>query len=215
MKLRRRQCAFTLIELMLAMTFIVMLSMTLYTALRVGIRARASAAGATESIRAASIVASLIRQDLESILPPTGTYAGPFIGAKDDITFYTIGRDDPNDDSPLSEGLRQVELVLRTDVSPPALVRRVTRNLQPAATSQYTEEVLCRDVRALALHYWDGSTWQETWDSTAMGDVLPMAVSVTVDVNDAARPDGPPRRVSVMVSLSCAKPSDVSSMGGL
>jgi hypothetical protein len=211
----KRSRAFTLIELMLAMTFIVMLSMTLYTAMRVGIRARASAANATDSIRAASIVAGLVRQDLESIPPPTGTYAGPFMGVKDDVTFYTIGRDDPNDDSPLSEGIRQVELVLRTDVAPPALVRRVTRNLQPAATSQYTEEVLCRDVRGLSLRYWDGSMWEENWDSTAMGDVLPLAVWVTVDVGDAGRPDAPPRRVSVVVPLACAKPSDVSTIGGL
>jgi prepilin-type N-terminal cleavage/methylation domain-containing protein len=206
--------AFTLIELMLAMVFIAMLTMTLYTALRVGIRARASAAGATDSVRATAIVANLVRQDLESVLPPTGTYAGPFIGVKDDVQFCTIGRDDALDESPLAEGLRRVELVLRTDVGSPALVRRVTRNLQPASTEEFQEEVLCRDVRAFGLQYWDGSMWQESWDSTTVGDVLPMAVGITMEIGDPARPDAPPRKTTIVVPLACAQPA-TSTMGGL
>ena len=211
---RPRVRAFTLIELMLAMVFIVMLTMTLYTALRVGIRARASATSATDPGRATAIVAGLVRQDLESVQPPTGTYAGPFVGVKDDVQFCTIGRDDSLSDSPLAEGLRRVELVLRTDLQPPALVRRVTRNLQPASTEQYEEEVLCRDVRAFALQYFDGSMWQESWDSTIVGDVLPMAVGVTMEIGDPARPEAPARKTTIVVPLACAQPGS-SSLGGL
>jgi hypothetical protein len=151
---------------------------------------------------------------MESIPPPTGTYCGPFVGVNDAVQFCTIGRDEPRDDSPLAEGVRRVDLMLRSDVQPPALVRRVTRNLQPASTADYVEEVLARDVTAFSLRYFDGGMWQESWDSTVVGDVLPMAVGVIVEVGDAAKPDTPPKRVSIVVPLSCAKPADVS-MGGL
>jgi type II secretory pathway pseudopilin PulG len=209
-----KRTGFTLIELTLAMGCIVMLSVTLYASLSVALGARKSALRATAATRSASIVANLVKQDLESIPPPTGTYCGPFIGVTDAMQFCTMGRDDPHDESPLAEGVRRVELMLRSDVNPPALVRRVTRNLQPASTADYVEEVLARDVRTFSLRYFDGGMWQESWDSAVVGDVLPMAVGVMVEVGDAARADAPVRKVSIVVPLSCAKPADVS-MGGL
>jgi prepilin-type N-terminal cleavage/methylation domain-containing protein len=213
--IRLRMRGFTLIELTLAMAFIVVLSMSLYTSLRVALRARNSATTATESTRAASIVTGVVRQDFESVTPPGSIYAGPFIGVVDDVQFCTIGRDDRNDDSPLAEGIRRVELLVRADVNPPTLVRRVTRNLQPALTAEYDEEIIARDVHGLALHYFDGTTWQESWDSTAVGS-LPMAVSISFEMADPAHPQSPPRRVSSMIPLACGKPADAAStMGGL
>jgi type II secretion system protein J len=221
---RHDRRGFTLLELVLAMAFVAMLSMTLYGAMRAAFRARSSATSATESIRAASIVAALVRQDLESV-PPIGTLAAEFIGThaqgngltgdNDYVEFYSIGSDNPKDDSPLAEGIRRIELLVRTDTGSPALVRRVTRNLLTATQEHYEDEILCRNVRSFSLRYFDGTTWQESWDSTALGDVVPMAVVVVIELNDPARPDAEPKRVSCVVPLACGKPTDATTMGGL
>jgi hypothetical protein len=211
---RRQITGFTVIELTLAMALSVMLSFTLYTAMRVGIRARAAALGATEPSRAVSIVAGLLKQDLESIQPPTGILSGAFIGAVDSVQFCTIGRDDAMDQSPLAEGIRRIELFVQKDSDQPVLVRRVTRNLLPAMDAKYQDEILCRNVRDFTVRYWDGSTWQENWDSTTLDDSLPLAVSVSVEVIDPAHPNAAPRRSTSVVPLACAKPA-TTAMGGL
>ena len=221
---RPRNNGFSLLELVLAMSMAAMLALTLYTAMNVTIRAQRSAARAVEPTRAAVVACDLLRQDFESIPPPTGILAGQFVGVHqpgasggdaDAVQFCTIGADaGAADDDPLSEGIRRVELLVRTDVSPPALVRRVTRNLLASTEPLVEEEILCRNVRSFSLRYYDGYAWQESWDSTTLGDVLPIAVGITLEVGDDA--GGPsPRRISRVIELSCAKPSDVFAMEGL
>jgi prepilin-type N-terminal cleavage/methylation domain-containing protein len=223
--LRSRGRGFSLLELILAMTMAAMLALSLYTAMSVTIRARRSAALAVEPTRAAVIAADLLRRDLESVLPPTGVLAGPFIGVhlagtsggdSDTAQFCTIGADPRPIDAispPLSEGIRRVELLVIEDASPPLLVRRVTRNLLASTEPQVEDEIICRGVRSFSLRYFDGLSWQENWDSTTLGDVLPMAVSITLELDDPALQT--PRRITRVVPLSCAQPSDIFSMEGM
>jgi prepilin-type N-terminal cleavage/methylation domain-containing protein len=223
---RRRRGGFTLLELCLAMAMMAMLALTLYMAMTIALRARDSAGANVAPVRAATAAAELVRQDLESVLPPTGTLAGPFEGysngglpngRSDGITFYCVERDVALGDAPLAEGIRRVDLMVRTDVTPPILVRDVSRNLLAQADVPPDEEILCRNVRSFGLRYFDGVTWQEEWDSTTMGDVLPMAVEMTLDVDVPPLKAGgqpTPYRVIRVIPLACAKPSDVTGMGG-
>jgi hypothetical protein len=48
---------------------------------------------------------------------------------------------------------------------------------------------LCRGVFGFNLRYYDGSVWQDTWDSTTQGDVLPLAVEVTLQLDDPRQSD--------------------------
>jgi hypothetical protein len=84
----------------------------------------------------------------------------------------------------MAEGIRKIQFLVRTDVQPPALVRRVIRNLKPTVEPVAEEEIICRDVRSFSVKYFDGLAWQESWDSTTLGDVLPMSVAITLEVND-------------------------------
>jgi len=227
---RRNAPGFTLIELLLAMSMAAMLMMSLYLAMSIGMRARNSVAASIEPVRAVTIAMDLVKQDLQSVVPPasssstTATLAGPFFGVQqlnadaeaDWVSFYCIGSDSPHQDQPLSEGIRRIELGLRTDVNPPALVRRITRNLMPFVQTDPEEEVLCRNVRALKLRYFDGSMWQDEWDSTLVGDVLPMSVEITIEMADPAnRTDTPRTRTVAVVPLACAKPVDLTTQGGI
>jgi hypothetical protein len=64
-------------------------------------------------------------------------------------------------------------------------------------------------VRSFSLRYWDGTTWQETWDSTQQNDTLPLAVAVTIQVNDPLSHvllNGQPvRQIQQVIPLACGK----------
>lgn len=229
---RAARRAFSLIELTLAMAMVAMLALSLYSAFRVVTNARRSATAAVERTRALAIASDILRQDFESVPQPTGVFAGPFIGThqtgaggdNDTIEFYAFGSDPvpadapPDEQQPLAEGIRRVELYVDSSAGSPVLVRRITRNLLPSSEALGEDEIICRDVRGFSARYFDGSFWQDSWDSTTVGDVLPTAVSITLELEDPeARAAGQPgtRRVTRVFNLACAQPIDgLSGMGG-
>jgi prepilin-type N-terminal cleavage/methylation domain-containing protein len=221
----RRRAGFTLIELILSLVMVAMLAGALYMTITVAARARESTAATVAPIRTALLAADLVRQDFEGVLPPTGTLAYEFVGTSangaDSLDFYCMGNDAgwnladvpptgqelQDGPQPWSDGLRHVVLTVRTDVNPPVLVRQVTRNLLPTAPVDPDEEVLCRNVRSFTLRYFDGTTWQEEWDSVEQGDVLPLAVQMTLEVMiDSPRVGEAPRAYKVVRTfpLACA-----------
>ena len=227
---RRRHSGFTLIELTLAMAMTAMLALSMYTALSVAQQARRNASASVEQSRTISIAADILGRDFESVLPPTGQLAGPFVGIRqagasgnggdfDQMEFFSLGEDEPaRPDYPLAEGIRTIQFFVRSDAGAShALVRRVTRNLLPTIEPTAEEEVICRDVRSFSVRYFDGLAWQESWDSTTLGDVLPTSVAITLEVDDptAATREASVRRVTRVFPLSCARPVDpLSALGG-
>jgi general secretion pathway protein J len=219
----RESRGFTLLELLLAMSMAAMLALSLYTAMRVTLKSRDSANAAVDPVRTASIAMDMIQQDFESVPPPppsdasTNVLGGPFYathqpagrGDNDTIEFYSLGADpvvgDPTEASPLAEGVRKIEFYVSTDTPSPTLVRRVTRNLLPASEATYDEEILCRDVRSFSLRYYDGTAWQEDWDSSTLDDSLPNAVAITLELGNVSA-DKPSQRITRVVPLACAKP---------
>jgi prepilin-type N-terminal cleavage/methylation domain-containing protein len=181
-----RRAGFSLLELILAMSVVVALSAALYASMSVAIRAKRSAEAAVMPVRSAAVAAEVVAQDLESVLPPTGVLAGAFVGAADTLDFYCVGEDAApaaGRTDPLAEGIRHVQLALRTDTTPATLVRRVDRNVLTTVQQDPVEEVLCRNVVAFAARYFDGSAWTDTWDSTATtNNALPTAVELTLTV---------------------------------
>lgn len=63
-----------------------------------------------------------------------------------------------------------------------SLVRRVRRQLLAPITQVPEDQILCRGVMSFAARYYDGSQWTATWDSSAIGNTLPLAVEVTLEV---------------------------------
>lgn len=215
----RRSSAFTLLELLLAMSMTAMLALSLYLSMNAAWRSQRLAESTTEPVRAAAIAAEIVKQDLESALPPTGLLAGPFIGTRqgevgseaDVLEFHCIGSDGPWESRQIAEGVRRVELSLRTDVDPPQLVRRVTRNLLAPVLEAPEEEVLCRNVRSFALRYFDGTSWQDEWDSTVLGNILPLSVELTLRMAPPTG-HGDGNEVVRIVPLACA--AAASTTGG-
>jgi prepilin-type N-terminal cleavage/methylation domain-containing protein len=226
---RRRQSGFTLLELILALGMVAMLTLTLYMGLTVTVRAKERAFAAVAPVRTALLAADLVRQDLESVLPCKQLLAGPFIGTSqngaDILDFYCLGSDvgwhaapvaeqgltpAQGGDVPWSEGPRHVVLYLDTSSQPPSLVRSVTRNLLAPTVPPPDDEVLCRNVRSFTVRYYDGTDWQDSWDSTTLGDILPQAVELTFEavIDDQPKPGQQPvvYKVTRVFPLACATP---------
>jgi type II secretion system protein J len=221
---------FTLVELIVALSIAALLTFTLYASLHVAFRARRTAEEHVRPMRAATIAADLISQDLQCVMPPTGLLAGAFTGTQqagaaggaraDMLDFYCVGEDfTPNQQTqPTDEGLRHVQIAIRADVDPPVLVRRVWRNLLTTTQQDPDEEIICRGVRSLQLRYFDGTTWQDAWESTS-DNTLPVAVELTMDVQkdpsqaSLSRPastfndSSDLYHITRVVPLSCAAPS--------
>ncbi len=211
----RRQRGFTLLEMLVAMSMIVVLAVSMYASLRIGFRARISAERAVAPARAVQLAMDLLRRDLESALPPNGEFAGPFFGERMDqggmladiVEFYCVSEAPEMADPPGQGGIRRVQYGLEMPASENrgVLVRRITPSLWSTIELEPEYEVLCRGVRSFALRYWDGLMWQEMWDSTALGDILPIAIEVNLEIDrPGADPDqAEPYRVTRIITLSC------------
>jgi len=184
--------AFTLLELLVAMTLMVVTAACLYTALYTGFRAKRSAMSAVEPTSLAINAIELIKQDTHGVLPPGGTLAGAFLGTNardidgedaDSLEFYTTHIYADNDH--LAGGLGKIEMALEEDSDDSdsyQLMRRVTTNLLSPRTVDPEEQVLCRNVKSLNLRYFDGDGWLDEWDSTADANSLPLAVEIDIQV---------------------------------
>lgn len=192
--------AFTLLELILAMGMAAIISIVMYSAMYSAFRAKKSAEAAEYPTRVMGIVGDLISHDLEQAVRPNGVLAGSFVGehsgsdtqSEDTLSFYCMGRDANDVDAPFSDGVRRVDLYVRTDVKPAVLVRDVYRNLLAINQEDPQQEVLCRGVESFSVQYYDGTNWTTDWDSTTQNNTMPLAVLVKVvaNISDSSRVGG-------------------------
>jgi len=161
---------------------------SLYATLHTAFKARRSAGAAVEQMRRAEFAVEMMRTDIESAVVPKGILAGSFLGED-----ATDGAGQPMDGLALhctasgAEGtgdIRMVELACEADDDGEGMVllRRVNYFLLASTVREPQAEVLCRGVRWLDFKYHDGTEWQDSWDSTARGNVLPLAVQVTLEL---------------------------------
>jgi type II secretion system protein J len=185
--MNRAPRAFTLLELLLAIAITAILAATVYASLMVATRTRDRAAEAVGKDRALTLALDLIRRDLQSAPPPTGTMAGAFIG-EDDNTFDTVSFTTTNTylppDGRLSDLINITLLLIDDQDSEDSrsmmLVREVTTNLLSATTTEPQMQVLARGITGIDFAYSDGADWLDDWDSTQHENTLPLAVKVTL-----------------------------------
>jgi hypothetical protein len=197
----------TLLELLVAMTLMVVVGACLYTALYTGFRAHRAAMSAVQPTSQALDAIELLKQDIYGVLPPKGVLAGAFVGTDergnkgvdtDSLEFYTTQIYASKDE--LAGGIGKVELLLEEDIDTDRfgrartnirdsykLVRKVTTNLLSPKIVDPNEQVLCRNVVSLNLRYFDGTSWIDEWDSVEDANSLPYAVEIDIEVVDATR----------------------------
>lgn len=212
---------FTLLEVLAATALMAVLAGSLYGTLHVAFKAREAAERSITPVRAVEAAIAMIKEDFESAAGPAGVLAGPFTGEKaselndgtnDSVSFFASG---PAADQEIAEGvgdIRKIEYACDPAAGSGglALVRRVTNNLLSTQTVEPEQETVCRNVRSLTLRYFDGTTWQETWDSTTQNNVMPTAVEVTLEVNlpgapPSSRPDDGVYRICRVIPVPCGR----------
>ncbi len=183
--------AFTLLEMLVATAMISVLAGSFYATLRIAFRAQRSALRTIEPVRKAKLAVDLLRADIQSALVPKGVLAGSFLGEDaidasgrdyDSLLLHCTNRG-PGETEATGD-VRMVELYCQPadDGTGLSLVRRITSNLLAPRVEEPPEEVLCRGLWSFNLRYFDGSDWQDSWDSGAQDNVLPLAVEVTIQL---------------------------------
>lgn len=229
---------FTLIEMLLATAMVAVLAGSLYASLRIAFKARATAVAATRDVRRSNLAMDLVQADLQSAVVPNGILAGSFIGCDSTesligsgtalLSFYaTIS---PPEEQQPGGDLCKIDYVCQEtptamhggwgpladgDSSGMTLERQVTRNLLAPQTPEPTREVVCRGLRLVALRYFDGAEWHDTWDSTTVGNILPAAVEILIEwqASGDRGPSASPA-TSRVVLLPCGQNGGSSSSSG-
>ncbi len=192
-RIRNENSGFTLLELLIAMTMMTIIAASLYTSMSIGFTAREKAERVVERGRAAEIAAELIKGMLTASMVPNGILAGEFEGEDeqdeygydaDTLSFYTADHNPAEDE--LASDIEKVvlEMSVREDTEERVIVRKITTNLLSPRTIDPDEEVLCSGVRSLNLRYYDGSDWEDEWDSSDNDNGLPRAVEITIVLED-------------------------------
>jgi len=216
----RPRRAFTLLEMLAATAMVALLAGSLYASLHIAFKARRSALSAVETVRKRHLALALLKADLQAAVVPGGLLAGDFVGLRggapdtgsDELSFYAVATD-----AGPRTGVGDIKKVEYTcvpsdDRRSMVLIRRLTANLLAPATPAPREEVVCREVQAFTCRYYDGSAWQDAWDSTAQDNVLPTAVEVTLELADG--PDGPGGRTCQVVPIPAGQGADNTASSG-
>lgn len=211
----RRSRAFTLLEVLVASTMIVLLAGSLLACLHIAFKARDSAAGALAPMRKIEAAMSMLKDDIQCAIDANGVLASSFVGQNignlgsrtDNLVFYAA-TSDIDADAGVGD-VRKVEFSCEqaNDPNGNVIVRRFTSNLLAQITPEPRTEVICRGVRSFELRYFDGTNWVEFWDSTAQGGVMPKAVGITIELNAPAvgGRDGAYYRLSRAVLVPCGQ----------
>lgn len=217
----RTNRAFTLLELLLAIAVTSVLAATVYASLMVATRTRDRASDTVGKDRSLRLALDLVRRDLQSVPPPTGTLAGAFIG-EDDGRYDAISFTTANDYLPPSDRLADLINVRISLAEDPdndqalMLVRDITTNLLSPSTTDPEIQVLARGVTGWDAAYSDGSDWLDDWDSTQHDNTLPLAVQITLyrAAEDQDTLGGEEKQTTLIVWLPAGQRGDGIFSGG-
>ncbi|MGC4034218.1 MAG: type II secretion system protein GspJ [Tepidisphaeraceae bacterium] len=151
-------------------------------------------------------------------MPPTGTFAGPFVGtaggaagsASAFVDVYCLGSDFlTTADGNIYDGIRHVQLSLTADGSGNTLTRTITRNPFDASATPVTE-TLAKNVVSFDAKYFDGQNWNDAWDSTSLTNAaLPLAVELTISVKKPTNDNADKLyTLTRIVTLPCGQTAD-------
>ena len=185
-----RRAGFTLVELLLGLSLFSVIGLAAYGSLRSGLEAQRRVSERALEDQLVRGLLDLIAADLEAAFISGGALDSGFIGTnadedelpRDSLSFVTA-RGRPDGSLPGEMDLLGVTYEIDVDDETPAsgLVRNRRRILTAAATDadEVKADELAPEVEGLDFEYFDGSEWQQVWDSSASA-TLPQAVRVTI-----------------------------------
>jgi type II secretion system protein J len=195
--------AFTLIEVLLAVTVFAIVLAAINTVFFSAMRLRTRTSAALDEAAPIEQTLSIIRRDLQGALGPGGVLAGDFksgsvsssMGDQNSaIEFYTA-TGVIRDDSTWGD-VRKVSYQLR---------QPMTRN-PLANTAEVDEQWLMSGVEALDFICYDGANWRNSWDTSQGDTTLPAAIKVRLQLAATGSGDARSRNPIEMIVPLLAQP---------
>jgi type II secretion system protein J len=207
---------FTLIEMILAIGIAAIVLIAIGSVFFTSLRLRDDTADMVDAASPVDSAVTFMKRDLECAVTPTnGTSKVLSGGFRAGNNLTSTGVSDPvavemftasgalSDSAPWGD-IQRVTYELKPSSGSAAggqeLYRSVTRNLLAAATPDVTEQLMLNGVASLKFSCYDGTQWNDTWDTTsptAINTNLPLAVRV--DIQMAGRPDLKPIEIVVPI----------------
>ncbi len=193
--------AFTLIEMTLAIGVAAIVLVAINTVLFAALRLRDATSNVVDAAAPLDQTVTFLRRDLECVMTPTngttkvlsgdfrvGNVNSPGVPEPVAIEMFTatgaLGVNAPWAD------IQRVTYELKQPADRTAagknLVRSVTRNLLTLTTPEVEDQLMLSGVASVKFSCFDGSQWQDTWDTTGITSVntnLPVAVRVDIQMS--------------------------------
>lgn len=195
-KCRGPGSAFTLLEMLIAITVSAVVLSAITGVFFVALRLRNRTADNLDRSLPLQNALALIRRDLRGIQLPGGTFSGLLNSSAtvEGETETETGLEIHTSTGTLSDAvpwgdIQRVAYVLRAPTNRLAastgrdLVRVVNRNLLPPVQDEPMEQRLLSDVELLEFGFYDGQNWRTSWNSTNEITSLPSAVRVTLTLS--------------------------------
>jgi general secretion pathway protein J len=197
--------AFTLLEVLLALLVMAIVMVVVHSVFHSALTLRNRTDEAFADAIPLEHTLAVIRRDVANLTVPGGTLSGTIqttpttdnssslqhMGQQCGPTLYTASGA-LNDYDPWSEMRKVTYFLMPATNSLPGyeLVRSVVRNLLPVNVEEYTDESLMSGVNELTFQFYDGNSWQDTWDSTTTtatteSNSIPLGVRVSLTLINA------------------------------
>jgi type II secretion system protein J len=177
-----RSGAFTLLEVLIAILILAMVMAVVHSVFHGALQLRNKTDQAFEDAIPLQHTLTLMKRDLANLTIPGGTLTGTLqtspttgsstaalhSGQQAGPSFYTASAA-ISDVSVMSE-MQKVTYYLMPATNGGNgldLVRSVTRNLLPVIQEEFSDQRLMGGVQSLTFQFYNGSSWADTWDSTA------------------------------------------------
>lgn len=190
----QRPAAFTLIEILIAMSVCAVVLVAVNTVFYSAVHLRNATNEAIEESLPVEQALSSIQHDLANVVYSTnGTFFGPVQTTNPTNTLPgQIGPDFFTSSAQLDGivpfgNVQKIDYLLAAPTNRVGvgqdLVRAVTRNLLPITQPAQPDEkqVILSGVQSLIFTYYDGSQWQTAWDTTQQTN-LPLAIKVQIQM---------------------------------
>jgi prepilin-type N-terminal cleavage/methylation domain-containing protein len=226
MRNRRRKSnaarAFTLIEVLLAVAVFAIVLGAINSVFFGALRLRNKTTEILEAAVPLQHALTIIQHDLEGMLPPGGRFAGTFTttveGMSNNVAFigerltpdiYTTSGS-VSDSARWSDAQKVAYFLAlpmnsaRATISDGKdLVRQVTGNLLPVTVEEPEVQWLMSGVQTMALQYYDGLVWSDTWIYTNLPSAIKVQITLAADYTSNTKAPAPIELiVPVMVQAS-------------
>jgi type II secretion system protein J len=222
--------AFTLIEVLLAVAVFAIVLGAINSVFFGALRLRNKTTEALEAAVPLQQALSTIQRDLEGMMVPGGRFAGSFStsmeGTSNTVAFdgERITPDIFTTSGSVSDSARWADaqkvayfLALPTNSARASLsdgqdlVRLVTANLLPVNVEEPEVQWLMSGVQNMALQYFDGIVWSETWTYTNLPSAIRVQITLAADYQGSAKVSAP---IELIVPVVVQASTNSTETGG-